>query len=646
MNENGIQPNHLIHETSPYLLQHAYNPVAWYPWGDTAIEKARREDKPIILSIGYSTCHWCHVMEKESFSNSTVADIMNRYFVSIKVDREERPDLDQIYITAVSVIAGSAGWPLNVFLTPELRPFHGGTYFPSQGRFGMISWPDLLQVVHDTWRHPEKRQRLLHSADELTRLVETTLSLKSGSEMPDEAVMDQACRAIAEGYDHQKGGFGAAPKFPSPGTIDFLLFHHQHGNGKGHGDSGRPRPLDMVIHTLRTMAAGGIYDQIGGGFHRYATDADWRVPHFEKMLYDNAQLVENYLETYRITGDDFFRVTAEETIGYVLRDMTHPEGGFFSAEDADSPSDVRQAVDVAAPVSHGEKREGAFYVWAWDEITALLDPFITGLMSFRYGITAGGNVTADPHGEFKGGNILFVAHSLEETAARFGEPLEEISRRLAVARNRLLLARGKRIRPDRDDKIITSWNGLMISALAIAYEVTANAAYLAAARKGADFIIRFLFDGDRGILYRTFRNGEKGQLGLASDYAFFIRALLDLHGADADARWLELALQLTEDQIRRFGDPESGGFFLTDKNHDPHLIVRIKEAHDTVIPSSNSIAAMNLIRIAELTGEERYRILARGTIQTVMASLRHHPAAAPRMLMALGKFRMDRQDRG
>ncbi|MFZ5572267.1 MAG: thioredoxin domain-containing protein [Thermodesulfobacteriota bacterium] len=637
MSMQSRNPNHLIHETSPYLLQHAHNPVDWYPWGDAAVEKARREDKPIILSIGYSTCHWCHVMEKESFSNAAIAAIMNRYFVNIKVDREERPDLDEIYITAVSAVTGSAGWPLNVFLTPELRPFHGGTYFPSTARFGVISWPDLLQVVHDAWDHPEKRRRLLHSAAELTRLVDTALSLKPGGGMPDKVILEQACKALGEAYDDQRGGFGRAPKFPSAGVLDFLMFYHQLGEPAGVADHGRPPVLEMAVKTLRAMAAGGIYDHLGGGFHRYATDADWRVPHFEKMLYDNAQLIETYLEAYRITGERLFRKTAEDTIGYVLRDMTHPGGGFHSAEDADSPNG-----HSAPPGGGGEKREGAFYLWTWEEIRSLLGASMAEMLGFRYGLAPGGNVTADPHGEFKGGNIVFAARSLEETAGRFGLDPEETAGRLAAAGQRLFLERGKRVRPDRDDKIITSWNGLMISALVKAQALTGSESYLQAARKAAGFIIRTLFDADTGTLYRTWCAGIRGRQGLASDYAFFIRSLLDLHGADGDPEWLKAALGLNEELIRRFWDAETGaGFFLTGRGQDPYLIVRVKEVHDTVVPSSNSIAAMNLIRMAENTGEERYRSLAEATIQAVMSRIASNPASAPRMLMAFERFRMN-----
>ncbi len=628
---DNLPPNHLIHEKSPYLLQHAHNPVEWYPWGREAIEAARREAKPILLSIGYSTCHWCHVMEKESFSKKSVAEIMNRHFINIKVDREERPDLDQIYITAVSVLTGSAGWPLNVFLTPELQPFHGGTYFPTEARFGIISWPELLKVIAGAWEHPDKRPRLIHSAGELTRVVAQALSLKTGDKLPDEAFLDRVYQDFRGTYDGERGGFSPAPKFPMPGVIDFLLFYHEFKSRNNPGHPEAAMALQMAVSSLRAMAGGGIYDQMGGGFHRYATDVDWHVPHFEKMLYDNAQMIQTGLEAFRLTGDEALLKTAEETIGYLLRDMQNPAGGFFSAEDADSLPDSRAADNDG---SHSAKQEGAFYVWGADEIHGLLDPLDADMISFRYGVKAGGNVAADPHGEFSGKNILFIAHGLAETARRFSMPVEQIIERIASAKQKLLSARSRRRRPDRDDKIIASWNGLTISALAKAHQVTTKTEYVIAARDAAHFIMKNLYDPAERILYRIFPSRSKGPAGLASDYAFMVKALLDLAEVDKDQDWQKSAVQLNEDMLKQFWDGEGGGgFFLTSLSHDPHLILRIKEFQDSVIPSSNSIAAGNLFRIGRLTGDERYGRMAFKLMKTIMPRLADHPAAAPRLLM-------------
>src|SRR4030042_440335 len=459
--------NRLINEKSPYLLQHARNPVDWYPWSEEAFSRARSENKPILLSIGYSTCHWCHVMERESFSDPKIAETMNSHFVCIKLDREERPDLDHIYITAVSSLTGSAGWPLNVFLTPELKPFFGGTYFSPEPGPGRISWPDLLRMLAKAWADPAQHLKIMDSADELTRLIISIASSGGGSQKIDPDLPEAAFKAFEKSHDKVWGGFSRAPKFPSPSILSFLLSYHAHA-GRSKRTEGQ-KALQMALLTLRGMARGGIFDQLGGGFHRYSTDSRWLVPHFEKMLYDNAQLICSYLEAFRITGDLFFKKTAEETILYILRDMIDPEGGFFSAEDADSlPSNADSASREAVI---GKKEEGAFYVWPLSEVKDLLGDRDAGIVSYRYGLRPGGNVDNDPYGEFRGKNILYREKSIEETARKFGMSVPAVTGILEQANMRLLEYRNKRPRPHLDDQIITEWNGMMISALAKAFTV-------------------------------------------------------------------------------------------------------------------------------------------------------------------------------
>ncbi|MGB6011159.1 MAG: thioredoxin domain-containing protein, partial [Desulfobacterales bacterium] len=520
MTENKVKPNRLIHEKSPYLLQHAYNPVDWWPWGEAALEKARQEDKPILLSIGYSTCHWCHVMELESFMNSDIAELMNAYFICIKVDREERPDLDKIYMTAVTAITGSGGWPLNVFLTPDLKPFYGGTYFPPEPRQGSFAWPDLLRLIAVGWKDPDQREKFQSFSQKLYEGITKALSWTSSDASIDSNLLHTALDRFSSRFDKSLGGFSPAPKFPSPSIQSFLFaydFYHRTGVEKNKKITPARAMGDF---TLRAMANGGIYDQLGGGFHRYSTDAKWHVPHFEKMLYDNAQLLKNYLDGYLITRDRYFEEIAGETADYVLRDMTHPDGGFYSAEDADSlPAETR------SNKGHEKKVEGAFYVWTKKEIHALLGTGAGEIFSFCYGVKAKGNAENDPFDEFKGKNILFVAHSIDKVADHFNLSNEDIETSLTQSKRKLFAARAKRPRPHLDDKILTSWNGLMISSLSKAYQVLGEGRYLEAAEKAAEFIRKNLYDAKTRQLFRRWRNGERKIAGMADDYAFLTQGL-------------------------------------------------------------------------------------------------------------------------
>ncbi|PIP35311.1 MAG: thioredoxin domain-containing protein [Desulfobacterales bacterium CG23_combo_of_CG06-09_8_20_14_all_52_9] len=626
------QPNHLIHEKSPYLLQHAYNPVDWYPWSPEALMRAKTEDRPILLSIGYSTCHWCHVMERESFSDSEIAHLMNNHFVCIKLDREERPDLDQIYITAVSAIRGSAGWPLNVFLTPDLKPFYGGTYFPPKRRPGITSWQDILELLAKAWKDPSQRKKILNSADELDTLIRKHLVGDKTTSPMEAHLLEEAYQALEKRYDPAWGGFSPAPKFPSPPIQAFLFYFFNRASQKGSGGSQEgQQALDMALHTLKSMAEGGIYDSLGGGFHRYATDSRWRIPHFEKMLYDNAQLVLNYLTAFQITQNSFFKKIAEETLAWVDREMTYPKGGFYSAQDADSlPHTTKNGKGSTESV---EKREGAFYVWTLPEIVEVLGEKEAALFSYHYGVLPAGNALEDPHGEFFGKNILFQAHTPKETSQRFQIPEESVTVILDAARNRLLEERDRRPRPHLDDKIITAWNGLMISAWALSYQVFKKASYLSRAKEAAEFIWKYLYDEKEKRLFRIWREGERKIPGMAEDYAAYIQGLLDTYEADFDIQWLHRASTLAQILIDIFFDREHGGFFMNPVSEQERT-TRIKEIHDGVIPSAASTAALALFRLYRFTQNNAFLEAAEATVQSVVPTMRQSPIAAPLMLMA------------
>jgi len=587
-----MHTNRLVHEKSPYLLQHAHNPVDWYAWGDEAFEKARAEDKPIFLSIGYSTCHWCHVMERESFENEQIAELLNRDYISIKVDREERPDVDRVYMTFVQATTGGGGWPMSVWLTPDLKPFYGGTYFPPANRYGQPGFGSVLTQIAAAWR--TDREKIGESARDVVEHVEA----RGASDGAIREALESGFYVFRRTFDSRLGGFGKAPKFPRPSVHNFLFRYYDR--------TGSEEARDMVLKTLREMAKGGMHDQLGGGFHRYSVDERWFVPHFEKMLYDQAQLAISCIEAFQITGDEQYAQIARSTLDYVLRDMTDPAGGFYSAEDADS------AVDAAHP---HEKSEGAFYIWSAAEIRALVpqaDEFCR-----RYGVLEGGNVENDPHGEFTGKNILYQAQPVDAD--------------LTEERRILLAARGMRPRPHLDDKILTAWNGLMISAFALAGAALAEPRYAEAARSAAEFIVTRMYSG--GVLLRRYRAGDAAIPGFLDDYSMFAQALLDLYETQFDRRHLDLAIELTDKMRERFEDLEKGGFFSSPEG-DASLVMRMKDDYDGAEPSGNSIAAMNLLRLAQMTNRLEYREAAERTILAFEPRLSVASAALPQMLAA------------
>jgi uncharacterized protein len=619
-----MHANRLAAEKSPYLQQHAHNPVDWYPWGEEAFAKSRREDKPIFLSIGYSTCHWCHVMERESFENEAVAELMNRWFVPVKVDREERPDIDRIYMNYVQASTGGGGWPMSVWLTPDLKPFVGGTYFPPDNRYGRAGFPLVLERVAEAWKND--RVRILESSSQVMEQLRLQSEKASrGSGEVDPAVMDSAFQQFRRSFDAKLGGFGAAPKFPRPSVHNFLLRYFRR--------TGNEVALDMVAATLVAMAKGGMNDQLGGGFHRYSVDEYWLVPHFEKMLYDQAQLVISYLEAFQIARARGFETTAFETaarrtLDYVTRDMTAPEGGFFSAEDADS------AVDPARP---NEKSEGFFYIWSWAEVADLLGQERAQWFAFRYGMEREGNVRNDPHQEFTGRNILFQARTLEETGRHFDRSVEELGAAISSAERILFEARAKRVRPHLDDKVLTAWNGLMISAFAKAAAILDEPRYAGAARRAADFILRTLRQPD-GALLRRYRAGDAGIAGMLDDYAFFVQALIDLYEATFDFQYLSHAIALTDKQRELLEDSASGGFYAS-AQADAARLMRLKDDYDGAEPSGNSVALMNLVRLHRITGREDLDASARKLIAAFQDGMAAAPHAMPQMLCAC-EFRL------
>jgi uncharacterized protein len=618
-----MHTNALIHQKSPYLLQHAHNPVNWLPWGDSAFQLARNEDKPIFLSVGYSTCHWCHVMERESFESEPIADLLNQGFISIKVDREERPDVDRVYMYFVQAFAGSGGWPMSVWLTPELKPFFGGTYFPPDSRYGRPGFASILQQIAGAWK--ENRQKIESSSEEiLDRLRKyATENGADGQEPIGMGTLDLAFEQFRRSFDSRWGGFGGAPKFPRPVTLSFLLRYH--------ALTGNQEALEMITETLRAMAAGGINDQIGGGFHRYSVDQRWFVPHFEKMLYDQGQLAVSYLEAYQLTGDSAFADTARSILEYVLRDMTDPEGGFYSAEDADS---LAPGQDGHNPEGH--KVEGAFYVWASEEIEQRLDRRSAALFSHRYGVRSEGNVLEDPHGEFGGKNILSEAFSVEATAQEYRLPPAEVEGCLRQASQVLFEARSARPRPHLDDKILVAWNSLMISAFAKGYAVLGEARYLQAASRAESFIESRLFSPETGMLLRRFRDGNADIPGFLDDYSLYLHALLDLFEVDSQPEYLDRAIDIAKRGLTPFEDSVEGGFFSTTAE-DPAILLRIKEEYDGAEPSGNATAADALLRLAKITGDDAYSHRATRALAWLAKKVTKQPTSAPYLLGAVGR---------
>jgi uncharacterized protein YyaL (SSP411 family) len=640
-NDTPKHTNRLIQESSPYLLKHAHNPVDWYAWGEAALTKSKIEDKPILLSVGYASCHWCSVMERESFENESTAQIMNENFVSIKVDREERPDIDSLYMDAVQAMTGSGGWPMTVFLTPEGLPFYAGTYFPPKDRYGMPGFPKVLQRLSDFYRN--QREKVNETAEQFRDFYSRRVRL--GQMVPvrgvveadtlDPAILDQAAEKFAATFDRAQGGFGRAPKFPHPMALDALLQHHlratklrsQNMTGEseirpasqnitgeseirpaGQNMTGEFSDLHIVELTLQKMANGGMYDQIGGGFHRYSVDDRWLVPHFEKMLYDNALLSRVYLHAWQVTGNAFYRRVLEETLDYVLREMTSPEGGFYSTQDADS-----------------EGEEGKFYLWTPDEISAVLGERDGKLFCAYYDVTE--------HGNFEHKNILHVDHSLKEIVKQLKVSDATLSKALARGRRELYEVRAKRIWPARDDKILTAWNGLLLRSMAEAARALDRADYRAAAARNAEFLLSQM-RGENGRLLRTYREGRAKLNAYLEDYACLGMALLAVYEATFDVRWFTEAQRLAYEMIGLFWDEQDGGFFSTGHDHET-LIGRPKELTDNATPSGNSVAVELLLHLAAFTGEEEYRERAVTILRPLAPALAEHPSALSQFLLDL-----------
>ena len=590
--------NRLASETSPYLLQHAHNPVDWYPWSPEAFELARREDKPVLLSVGYSACHWCHVMERESFENDDIAALMNQLFVSIKVDREERPDVDQIYMQAVQSMTGRGGWPMTVFLTPDGVPFYGGTYFPPEDRHGMPAFPRLLRSIADAYH--SRRGEVLEAGRQLVETMGQSGRLTGSTSLLGRDVLTRAYLGIGGEFDERDGGLGQAPKFPQPMTWEAVLRVARR--------TGDARGLAMLRHTLTRMARGGIYDQLGGGFHRYSVDGQWLVPHFEKMLYDNAQLASLYLHGWLATGDPLYRRIAEETLDYVRREMTHPTGGFYSAQDADS-----------------EGVEGKFFVWSADEMRAVLgEPALARAALAYWGVDDGPN--------FEGHSILFVPREPEEVAGTLGMTADELMAAIGRARALLHAAREPRVHPALDDKVLASWNGLMLAAFAEAASVLGRADYLAAAVRNAEFLGKQMVRDGR--LLRSWRDGQARITGYLEDYSMVGAGLLALYEATFDRRWLDESRRLAEEALRLFWSADREAFF--DTGHDQEaLVVRPRNLFDNAVPSGTSVAIDWLLRLAVIVGEERYEAIALKALRPMADLMQRYPSGFGRYLSAL-----------
>ena len=590
-------PNRLINETSPYLLQHANNPVDWYPWGPEALERAKAEDKPILLSIGYSACHWCHVMERESFENEAIASLMNERFVNIKVDREERPDLDAVYMEAVQMMTGSGGWPMTVFLTPEGKPFYGGTYFPPVDRSNLPGFPRLVTSISDAYR--DQRGQIEQTTQQITAKMGQTGQLSKSDTLLTVDILHTAYNSLASSFDYQNGGVGMAPKFPQPMALELLLRYNHHGFSE--------RALEMVNLTLENMAQGGIYDQIGGGFHRYATDAYWLVPHFEKMLYDNALLARLYLHAYLVTGRPMYRRITEETLDYVLREMTDPLGGFYSAQDADS-----------------EGEEGKFFVWTPEEIREVLGEEDGNLVGGYFGMTDAGN--------FEGKTILNVPQEAGSFAEELGLDLEQLEAKIKLAKVSLREVRDGRIHPLLDDKVLASWNGLMLRAFAEASAALKSEDYLNAAIANAEFLLEKM--KPEGRLLRTYRDGQAKLLGYLEDYAFVADGLLALYEATFQQRWLDEAISLADSMVELFWDEESGAFYDTGSDHEP-LVVRPRDVFDNAQPCGGSVASDLLLRLGVITGNPEYALKGAAPLRGLHDLMGKAPAGTGHWLAAL-----------
>src|SRR3954467_7613535 len=621
--------NRLARERSPYLLQHAHNPVDWFAWGDEAFTRARSDDKPIFLSIGYSTCHWCHVMEHESFEHAAVASVLNEHFVAIKVDREERPDVDRVYMTFVQATTGSGGWPMSVWLTPALKPFYGGTYFPPESQWGRPGFVDILQEIARVWK--AERGKVVESADALTVRLRSMEQATPSADVPGAAALDKTVQQFRDAFDPRNGGFGDAPKFPRPSELLFLMREHARVTA--------PQSAEMVLRTLRAMALGGMRDHTGGGFHRYSVDGAWRVPHFEKMLYDQAQLAVAFVEAAQLSGDPFYIEVAEDTLLYVMREMTGEGGGFYSAEDADSiPPE-----EAEAAAAH--KKEGAFYLWRAAEVDALLGDQAR-IVKLRFGIEPDGNAPHDPQQEFTGKNLLYVARSIDDIAKETGTSADAVVDLLHAARLKMFKERLGRPRPQRDDKILAAWNGLMIGAFAPMARALrgfgadgreAGRPYLDAARSAAAFIRERMWNAQTGILLRRYRDGHAEIDGYAEDYAYMISGLLELFQADPQPMWLEWAIALQRRQDELFWDEQNGGWFST-TGSDPSVLMRMKEDYDGAEPTASSVSVLNLLTLSHLVTDPQWDARVERTLRLFATRLEQMGRGVPMMAAALSTY--------
>ncbi len=596
--------NHLINEKSPYLIQHADNPVDWYPWSEKAFKKARNENKPVFLSIGYSTCHWCHVMAHESFEDPEIGNLMNEIFVSIKVDREERPDLDNIYMTVCQLMTGTGGWPLTIVMTPDKKPFFAGTYFPKISVYGRVGLKDLILNIRDIW--DEKPEEVLDSADQINEALQEVSKTSTGDELG-ENVLDSAYKGLSNNFDELHGGFGGAPKFPTAHSLLFLLRYWNRNKNE--------LALKMVKETLDSMRNGGIYDHVGFGFHRYSVDQEWMVPHFEKMLYDQAMLATAYLEAFQVTEDEKYKDTAQEIFEYVLRDMQSEEGGFYSAEDADS-----------------EGVEGKFYTWTKDEIYKILGEEDAKFASKVFNISSEGNFSEEPSQTKTGSNIIHLKNSIDEISETLGLKNDEVIRKIEKIREKLFNTREKRVHPHKDDKILTDWNGLMISALSKGAQIFDDKKYLKAAMRSADFIINNLCKDNR-LLHR-YRDGEAAINANLDDYSFFISGLLELYEASFNLKYLKYSIDLNKTLLDHFWDFERGGFYFTPDDGEK-ILVRKKEIYDSAVPSGNSVQMLNLLKLAQITESEELNRKAVELEKAFSKDVERMPSAHTQLMAAI-----------
>lgn len=609
--------NKLVNEKSPYLLQHSENPVNWYPWGDEAINKAKSENKPIFLSIGYSSCYWCHVMEREVFENVEIASLMNEYFVNIKVDREERPDIDKIYMTALQSMTGMGGWPLNMFLTPDLKPFYGATYIPPREKYGRAGFEDIIKKITELWS--DSREEIITSSEKITGILSKTMLRNPSDVVSTEKTSDlfeklfEQCEGL---YDEENGGFGTGNKFPRPVLLNLLVaYYYEYGNVKA---------LDMVTYTLKKMFEGGIYDRLRGGFHRYSVDIYWRVPHFEKMLYDQAQLAELYFDAFLVSNERLFVEAGTDILNYMENYLKNQDGAYFSSEDAESLEDRNE---------NAEKKEGEYYLWDWEEVRNLAGKNADVIM-YHFGIMHGGNTIYDPHNVFGSKNVLYIANDVYSTSKKFNITHEEVQKIIKDCSNKMLIHRNKKPKPGLDNKVLTSWNALAISALTKAFRVTGKDSYLKSALKTADFIIEKLYDKVDKILYHRYCEGEVKFKGTLEDYSYFIKALIQLYEISFELKYLDLALELNELVIDKFYDKENGGFFNTESN-EKDIILRIKDIYDGAEPSGNSIQLLNILYISKITGDKNYLKYFENTFSLYYDEIKKMPFSYPNMLYVL-----------